>query len=40
MERGYYGDKKLPKPVAITRKPIKDYKTNWLIINHHRFIID
>ena len=28
MERGYYGDKKLPKPVAITRKPIKDYKTN------------
>ena len=28
MEYGYYNDKKLPKSVAIDRKPIADYKTN------------
>ena len=28
MEYGYYSDQKLPKSVAVDRKPIADYKTN------------
>ena len=28
MQFGYFSDKKLPKPVALDRKPFKDYKTN------------